>query len=324
MKSLLTDKIRFKLFKGALPRCEIEAVWSLFAYFAGTRSLGQHDAGQRWRLVLALLFSRAGVFGSEALRVASDASEPVLAPSRDHLNCCEIEIDYLAAILSVGAMDPLPPTDGLLVKLVENAFALQADEFMYNSRARELLFPPIPTKHDSRSIARLWDETNLQTPFAAMSIEEASFSFSEAEQPGKVASLLPASGILRRCVSLFMLWLQRIPEKKARWSRLNEKILELISKLENKARLIEQKRVATETDKVRDSFEDAFSTSAGTVSKESSLCPELFYREGLVHLLIYLAVARKVFKEPGSASSIIPGAPLTKDLREKVLCYCVL
>jgi hypothetical protein len=309
--------VRFRCFKTAIPRREIETIWILFAFCADAPTVEcDVSNSDRWRLIASLFFSDAGVLSKDAMEpVGNDAVTP---PSKEHIKSCLLEIGYLRTLITTTTLNPLPSSDGILIKLVQKCLHLQAQEYMYSF---ESVNPDTMRGLDAMDRARLshmWSMTHLLLNHDARAAMDAN-SFAtivERDDFGERINDMRVSGLMTGAlstsalsgvsvlVSLIWAWVRQVPKKKARLFRLVESLNKLVSDCIDKASELEQATVhgAGGVD-ANSTFEEAF---APTVSNNGSRCAAAAYREAAARLSVTWAYTRTT------------EMTLTEELRNKV------
>lgn len=293
---------RFKMFKTAIPRSEIEAVWSILGYFGRMKSPSS-DVGHRWRLFISLFLSQAGVLGEKAI-ASSDKTISPLPPCNEHLTSCATEIKFLSLLLKSRNLDPLPPNDTIFEKLFMKSVGLQADSLQYDNNARESFLNNYHEKSEMRTIRNLWESSDLinlesliltdrsYTPQDM--IQRLFYELSDIRTGEEILYQGPSSIMIRSCVSLCLAW-ELGCTKKARKIRCNKVVSELVNRLVTEAKSFEQKADLTfEFDRSKtpnscvDDFARSFSASANVKQNvdPGSLAVANFYRETAAFLLL--------------------------------------
>lgn len=275
-------------FQKELPRCEVNAMWSLLAYLScSTKPILEEKGVHRWQLI-SKIFTRSVLAGSP--------TEP-LPPCESQLEICAGELKHLTSLLLSGALDCLPGRDSILVKLIRRSLLLQGDAFLYDEDSRMAAYPSIKDeKAEKRFMAKLWEKIGDETitvdiaqgrsAGTALSSEKVACSF--MGQP----IVLPSSWITRCCLALLSAWTQRVPVKKARLSRLANAVNSLTKSLIEECAQLDAEPVSTASSHVEpDSFQAAFSLApySSSTPARSGLGPRrkaLFLREAAAYLTI--------------------------------------
>jgi hypothetical protein len=310
------QNVRLSAFDKQLPRCEVEALWKLLAYFGAPKSSEEGKHFVRWKLISKLL--SGGVLAGQ-----SDQSIDRLSPSESQLVSCEREIGYLVSLLSTGSLDSVPGTDSVIINLIRRAITLQVDDYMGNAGSRVACYPAINDKKSERKlIGNLWkathplrfmDSTSVRTE--SCSVFEIWQSFDSIPDSSAIQSLvLPSSLILRRCISLLPAWIQCVPAKKVRQSRLAKSIISLVKSLVDQAAEVE-KAVSEKfvSGASLDSFEVAFSSKPSVESDTDLGRKAVFLRESAAYLKIISALSTRTDQVEEEFS-----VTLTKELRVQV------
>jgi hypothetical protein len=277
-------------FQKELPRCEVNAIWSLLAYLScSTKPILDEKGVHRWQLI-SKLFTRSVLAGSP--------TEP-LPPCESQLDICAGELKHLTSLLLSGALDCLPGRDSILVNLVRRSLLLQGDAFLYDEDSRMASYPSIKDeKAEKRFMVKLWEKIGDETITVGVA-QGRSAEFGRALSSQKVAYsfmgqplLLPSSWITRCCLALLSAWTQRVPVKKARLSRLANAVNSLTKSLIAECAQLDSEPVSTAGSHVApDSFQAAFSSSPYSSSTPvrsglGSRRKALFLREAAAYLTI--------------------------------------
>jgi hypothetical protein len=282
--------LRSSGFQKELPRCEVNAMWSLLAYLScSTKPILEEKGVHRWQLI-SKIFTRSVLAGSP--------TEP-LPPCESQLEICAGELKYLTSLLLSGALDCLPGRDSILVNLVRRSLLLQGDAFLYDEDSRMAAYPSIKDeKAEKKFMVKLWETIGDETITVGVA-QGRSADFGRALSSQKVACsvmgqpiVLPSSWITRCCLALLSAWTQRVPVKKARLSRLANAVNSLTKSLIEECAELDSEPVSTASSHVApDSFEAAFSSSpySSSTPVRSGLGPRrkaLFLREAAAYLTI--------------------------------------
>lgn len=321
--------------KVSWPRCEVDALWRLLAYFAeATSTRGKlsssntvgdnNDKGMhRWDL-LSRLLAKSG------LSSTSSTEESKLPVSETQLQTITLEVRSLAALLGSGTMGNLPAKDSFLKNFVEKSLAFEADNLANNQEARTAAGPVAKNEKEDTNFARiLWEaalpdlENNLHiadycsvasvAKSLRRSITVSSFCF--MGQP----LFLPSSPVSRGCLALLCTWIARIPPKaKARhcrlakvWSSLTKGLINLSSSLEE--------NVSSDSSHGgnRDLFQEAFASFAPTQGDLGNTRKVSFLRENAAYLTVIGALSLHLNTLQGNAPTY-SGYNSVRDLGEKV------
>jgi hypothetical protein len=277
-------------FQKELPRCEVNAMWSLLAYLSSsTKPVLEEKGVHRWQLI-SKIFTRSVLAGSP--------TEP-LPPCESQLAICAGELKHLTSLLLSGALDCLPGRDSILVNLIRRSLLLQGDAFLYDEDSRMAAYPSIKDeKAEKRVMVKLWEMIGDETITVDIA-QGRSAEFGRTLSSQKVACsvmgqpiVLPSSWITRCCLALLSAWTQRVPVKKARLSRLANAVNSLTKSLIEECAQLDAEPVSTASSHVDpDSFQAAFSSGpySSSTPARSGLGPRrkaLFLREAAAYLTI--------------------------------------
>jgi hypothetical protein len=285
-------------------------MWTIFAFVGAAESIGDEKSFTRWQVV-SRLFTSGVLVG-----VSTNEAITELPPSESQLLECEKEIGYLTALLSKGSLDALPGTDSVVFNLMLRSLALQSDDYDGNEESRVACFPSIrKMKTEKKRVGYLWKASypSCFSSVDAVRIESVSLTDAMKSSVGKDDAfwihdtVLPSSLILERCLRLLPLWVQRLPIKKVRQSRLSKSINAFIKSL------LQQ---STETEKsghevcaptiAANSFEAMFSVGPPTESGKAHDRKGLFLKEAAAYLKIVSSLAMSHDQTNGDASGLAP------------------
>jgi hypothetical protein len=276
-------------FQKELPRCEVNAMWSLLAYLScSTKPILEEKGVHRWQLI-SKIFTRSVLAGS--------LSEP-LPPCESQLEICASELKNMTSLLLSGALDCLPGRDSILVNLVRRSLMLQGDAFLYDEDSRLAAYPSIKDeKAEKRCMVKLWERIGDET-ITVVVAQGRSTEIGKTLSSQKAACsfmgqpiVLPSSWITRCCLALVSAWTQRVPVKKVRQTRLANAVNSLTKSLIDECAQLDAEPVSTVSSDVgADSFEAAFSLGPySSTPTKSGLGPRrkaLFLREAAAYLTI--------------------------------------
>jgi hypothetical protein len=309
--------VRFCCFKAAIPRSEIETIWTLLAFCADAPAVDcDAVSGDRWRLIASLFFSHAGVLSKAAMEpLDSDAVTP---PSKEHIQSCLLEIGYLRTLITTTTLNPLPSSDGILIKLVQKCLHLLALEYMYSFESGNSNPMRDLDEMDRALLSRMWSMSHLLLNHdAGTAIDANSFAnIADREDFGEHMNDMRVTGFMTGAlstsalsgvsilVSLILVWVRQVPKKKARLFRLVESLNKLVSDCIDKASELEQRNVdGTGGVNANSTFQEAF---APTVLNNGCKRAATAYREAAARLSLAWAYTRTAERT------------LTEELRNKV------
>lgn len=281
---------RFQKLGRVWPRIEVDALWRILAFVGSAHSISTDKSIFRFQ-VLSKLFS------SGVLAVGNADIEDKLPPSEDHLSACQQELRYFSSLLRKGALDSLPKTDSMLVKLIQHSLQLQVDSYEGNGHARASCFPD--TRNDTlakKTASMFWRITHPlhynsnKGNCRCVSINEFSFdqSYDKNDKTYKML-LYPTSDSLLSCLSLVISWVNRVSLKKIRQNRLSNSLKTLQNDL-----LKESSKPSEQSGKkVGATFEDAFSVQPPIEVGIGSERATVFRFEAASYLQILASVCMK-------------------------------
>lgn len=281
------------------PRIEVDALWRILAFVSAAPSISTDKSQFRLQIVSKLFSS--GVFA-----VGRAGTEDMLPPSEDQLLACQQEIQYFSLLIRKGALDSLPKTDSMLVKLIQHSLKLQLDSFEGNDQARASCFPDSSGDVVAKKISNMfWRMTNPQyfhsnkVNFSNVLITDLSFKqcYDKSNKMYKML-LYPTSKLLLSCLSLIIDWVNHLSLKKIRQNRLANSLKVLQNDLLKEARKSSEKPAKN----VDVSFEDAFSVKPPIEVGTGSERARIFKAEAASYIQIIGSLCMK---------KIDPGLPQT-------------
>lgn len=254
-----TATSRLRALGRTCPRTEIEAIWALMAFLAGSKSYGS-DSSFIWKILPSLYSFQTGVFGKQS-------DDP---PSDSQIQRCAKEIKYLSCLLDSCALNPLPSDDTILAKLLQRAIHLDSQSSSLEKRwSRGDIMTQTIKKHDFKVAEICWQESEVTITSDienCLAIWLLTNYNSESNGEPSIFSLSCDSDILRNCLLLISSWIVQIPNKKARWNRCQENLSAMMKLLINSTSSFLKSGAKGNGD----DFADLFPTSASySQSKES-------------------------------------------------------
>jgi hypothetical protein len=294
-------------------------MWTIFAFVGAAESITNEKSFTRWQVV-SKIFTSGVLVG-----VTTNETITEFPPSEAQLLECEKEIGYLTALLSKGALDALPGTDSIVFNLMLRSLVLQSDDYDGNEESRVACFPSIrKMKTERKRVGYLWKASNPSFFASGDAVRIESVSLTDAMKSsvdGDDAfwihdTVLPSSLILERCLRLLPLWVQRVPTKKVRKSRLSKSINTFIKSLLQQSAETEKlgKEVCAPTISAN-SFEAMFSVEPPTESGKACDRKGLFLKEASAYFKIMSFLAMSHDQTNGNSSGL---APLDKDVTLQV------
>jgi hypothetical protein len=294
-------------------------MWTLFAFVGAAESITDEKYFTRWQVVSKIFTSGVlvGISTNEALTE--------LPPSESQLLECEKEIGYLTTLLSKGALDALPGTDSVVFNLILRSLALQSDDYDGNEESRQAYFPSIrKIKTEKKRVGYLWKascpscfSTGDAVRIESVSLTDAMKSSVDRDDAFWIHdTVLPSSLIMEQCLRLLLSWIQRVPTKKVRRSRLSKSINTFIKSLLQQSTETEKsgEEVCAPTISAN-SFEAMFSVGTPTESGKAPDRKGLFLREASAYFKIVSFLAMSHDQTNGDSSGL---APLDKDVTLQV------
>ena len=246
------------------------------------------------------------LFSSGVLTTEKVSEEDRLPPSRDHLFACQQEIKYFSSLLRQGALDSLPKTDSMLVKLIQRSLQLQIDSFEGDHEARASCFPNSQDDVVARKTSPIFWE--MSHPLFSNSNEVnyrytklTDFPFDRTCDNHKTYKMLlyPTSNVLLSCMSLVINWVNRVSSKKIRHNRLINSMKALQDELREKSKSTER-----HIKKVEVTFEDAFAMKTPLEVGIGSERASIFKLEAASYLQIVLSICMPNDADPDVLHSV--------------------
>jgi len=296
--------VRYQSFKKSIPRCEIETLWLLLGFCADAPVLAADGPKYRWQLIASLFGNDTGVLSKDYFESRSTEETNKLPPDKDHVTQCQEEMMRFAVLVSSTALNPLPDSDSFLMKMVQKCLLLQAHEYRFSSCAgtSEVLCNLDVT--DRTRLSQTWKASHLMKSNAVNALQFTCHAEQNGDgrTTGRMTSLLSLSSLVECCVNLSMTWIQQVPKKKARRSRLIQSLQKLVLDCVDSATKLEESTRQDGQAVSGPTFEEAFAVQT---SNTGSLYAAAAYQEAAVRLSVIAAI-------DGS------NLALTKDLRETV------
>lgn len=287
-----------------LPRCEVQALWSILAFVAAIDSRSgakASDADACWRFATKLVL--CGTRVCKTRPEASGGSGQLLPPSGAQLDCCQTEISFLASILHAGAAAKWTPSDTDVVGIFKRAILLQADDYALNETSRTSVLPSSNgQRNDMKKVKRLW--SGVAVGSESLSLAGSTPSATDTIAILEVAddavgilfgqpAVLPSSLITRQCLSLLSAWVQKVPAKKALFNRFVNTMKALAQFFIDEALDAEKKETTGENSPTSapDLFALAFSSTASSGSGSNR--KSLYLREVAAYVKVVSALSVK-------------------------------
>eukprot|EP00980_Cylindrotheca_fusiformis_P029617 scaffold23625_cov137-Cylindrotheca_fusiformis.AAC.2 len=282
-------EVRLQALGNVWPRLETEAIWSLLAFLARSKSIVANGrSNSRWQL-MSKLFS-CGVLAQDEVEIKSTEKLP---PSKAQLSACEKEIGFFATLLDRGSLDILPSSDSVLVRLIQRGLALQADEYTSILQSSEQFHSAIAGRGAKKFVGRLWVASHplfFSEPSTIQGRIDSSFSMCSIDNGEKDSFrvqdlLVPTSGVLKRSLELLSTWVRHLPNKKVRQNRFKGALNTLRKGLLNDVHGPSKQEKCTTT-KQSTAFESAFGTGGQEDEASGSERARSFKREAAAWLRI--------------------------------------
>jgi len=303
------------LFKTSIPRLEIEAIWTIFAYFNSHEPFSNNNEGYRWRILISLFLSVAGVLGDKS----SVATMEPLPPSKSQLTCCALEIRFFSILLKSGNFNPLPGNDVILEKLLSKSIALLVDSIRYDFNARDSFLKAHQGVENSKTIRNIWDSSDLMNEKSIIETDNLTLA---SKVSGYLSDLIdeeailnylaqaPHQPLLRSCLALCLYW-GRNCIKKARKIRFERTMSSIIQTFKSKAESFEEIAIdrtvkKSDTSKTIDEFSKTFVTSTESEGNKDtgSVATSCVYRIA-AGFLFFISNSRAFASELGTGNSML-------------------
>lgn len=293
---------RLSRFNNHLPRCEVQALWSILAFAAATDSrsvVKSSDADACWRFASKLVLN-----GTRACKTKpqSAGDDHKLPPSASQLDCCQTEVSFLASILQASATTKWEKHDTTVIEIFKRAVALQADDYAFNTASNAKVLPASENqKNEIKKMRRLWGGVTMDTRTLSRA-DAAVLDYTLEAGDDAVAKLfgqpavLPASIISRQCLGLLWAWIQKIPAKKALFNRFVSTVRTLVQFFADKALDTEKSENGTEKSAeaaAPDLFALAFSGAVPAAGENARNRKSLYLKEVAAFIKIVSAIAVK-------------------------------
>ncbi|KAL7550960.1 hypothetical protein ACHAWF_014162, partial [Thalassiosira exigua] len=302
---------RIRKFGRKIPRIEIEAIWSIMAFFScsAITKTSTPDFPQPQKLLNFITKSECGT-------LAKTGGCP-LPPSKLQVDTASREVRWICTLLSSKMLGNLPAVDDLVDQAVRRAVMLEA----FDQILDPLLAPP--TARISKVVKQLWRyssntgsstklQSNLQT-----SIVDVDSIFANAGPITDVCSLMPSSDLLQRCMSLVATYAEMAMTKKPKWRNFRGKLSSLLSNFEERA-TDQEKSANARADQRMDDFAAMFqSIEMATEVQLVNLRSNSHLREAACFLMLATVVARSQYDVPGDGDI----SHLNRAFREKIWKY---
>lgn len=242
--------VRLSSFGQCLPRCEIEAIWSLVAFFASSRNCSD-VACDHWKFFTNLLSK------GSLCRVAIDLSLP---PQSEQLLAAVSDVTNLTDLIASGRMGCLPRRDEALFDILKRAVSLQIDDLLLNDASHSRLYPTVDQDDGSFSLINLSRYTNGVNDTGALKSlsDAASLGNSDVYFMGHPL-LLPSSMVLRCCLRLMVVWKNNLPRSVTRQRLFNNAMSSFLKSITATDAVESLAEVQADEDR----FSEAFSISSG-------------------------------------------------------------
>lgn len=292
---------RFQKLGRVWPRIEVDALWRILAFVGVAPSISTDKSVFRLQIVSKL-------FSSGVLAVATVGKEEKLPPSKDQLLACQQEIRYFSSLIGKGALDSLPKTDSMLVKLMQHTLQLQLESFEGNDYARASCFPSSSDDVVAKKTSPMFWRTTHPLYFNSkkvncryVSITDFPFNhlYGKNEKTYKML-LYPTSDLLLSCLSLLTNWVNQVSNKKIRQNRLANSLKALQNDLLKKVSKYSEQPVK----KADVSFEDAFSVKPSIEVGIGSERATIFKLEAASYIQIFGSICMKNKTDPDLSQSV--------------------
>ena len=267
------NNARLNLFKKFCPRREIDVLWGILAFFAK----GRFDATAsdlRWRLTASLFSYQTGVLGQI---VTGASAKHTLPPNDVQLKHCAEELHNFATLLGSGSMDPLPGDNGILAKLLYRSVTLHSQRHRKHITSKISTFLTVPSRKDSKLAFKVWQESDIShlilgsTPLKEPLSRRLLNELVDLDGPGESQfTLTSSSEVLNNTLLLLKEWSARMPNKKARWSRLGDTLSSFVNKLlKDAADMASTEGTRAPSSDIDDAFAKFFSNNVSSYNDDS-------------------------------------------------------
>ena len=274
------------------------------AFFGNCGSGLEASSSFRWKLIISLLETPAGVFASNSGgESVIDLSAP---PSAAHGKAIVRELRHLCSLLSNGALDPLQADNAIIIRIFQSCVHLEHNEWACYKYVQPISRLVELNRENRKAVIDLWKESDIHchadTFHAGKQLRAAISDFSSFHlgyRSNDILSLSSDSVLVRAALNTIKLWILRHPDKRARWLRLNDSLHVMTKMCED---LVNKTALAKDTDLGHlDEFKTIFS---GVNCALSQCAASSFAREATAYLL--LCVAQTWFERLPSSQEANP------------------
>jgi len=235
------------------PRCEVNAIWSSFTFFANVKKttmisnkIVDEMKDLRWNLISTLFFTETGTLSCMFPAPLNGADNPSpLHISSNHRNLCVKELCNFSKLLKSEALDPIPNINELLQKIIVKAVCIEAQSdqlsfINYSSNddrdeVNNSYMGKFLRRHDLKLVLELWVESDHATYESVCNIDETELdkkkkindmasrlldeyiTCDSQDHIRSILSLHSTSKILRASMDLLEAWNSRFGMKMDRW-----------------------------------------------------------------------------------------------------------
>ena len=248
-------EVRHAAFSKPFPRCEVEAVWFLLAYFAVPKALTKSTESNRWHFVSQCI-TQGSLCGCE--------KTGTLPPCKKQLDAVMEDLSSLTDLIVTGSLEDLPRRDSVLLDILRRALLLQSDDIFRNEESRVSFHPSVGDGADDKKLAfQVW--SGLWPPSGTDSSLQSSVATALCDKDCDLhwmgqPLVLPSSRILRCCLGLLVAWGERIPAEKAKRLQCFENVMKaLVKSLTDDLDSTGEPDAGADSQSGFDAFQEAFS-----------------------------------------------------------------
>lgn len=279
-------------FGHSIPRAEINAVWSIIAFFSDSSSLITYADSKEFRSVLSTLIH----YNCSILPKYTQCNLPT-HPS--HVETLSAEMNHISVLLSSSILGRLPDLDSFISRIVDEALTLESMDKNLN------VLPTMATDGtENRAVMQLWNASDMTQCAQSSRLVQADLSKVIGFEASKAWGLSPSTQLLQNCCVLTKVYASLTLTKKARWKRFSGVLNSLVDSLHRRATDLESKEYDASDDFARHVCGAEFLSLA----QDSA-----YYREASCFLLLSSVIARM-----NNTQGLGVDIALNKKLRERV------
>jgi hypothetical protein len=280
-----SSTIRFAAFDDVYPRCEVDAIWCLVGFLAGSGTCNYSSDDSRWYFLSQLLFK-----GS--LTISHDPD--CLSPPNDQMEAAVNDLTNLTTLIASGALGDVPRRDTLMVDLIQRCVSLECDFVEANNCSGTAVNLSVQAEKLPLKLSMLFEQPssnastreNFTSATYLLFLQDLSAPEIESSWMNKPL-LLPSSRLLRCCLALLLAWKNRISFDKVKRLQCLENVIKALVKSLTRANAATIDSSQHFSSANRDAFLDAFTTVPR--DENFSECSRLLVRTEIAAYISLLA-----------------------------------